>query len=510
VSDSKQRRGIRPSTVIVATAVAAAAAFGAWRVHGAAHAPVALGRIVIVHRGDVVVRVSENGTLEPVTQVDVKSKVAGRLEKITVKEGDHVSAGQLLALVDPTEITWQVDGLQAQLAAARAGLQQAEENYLLTKTTSALTIARSAAAMEEAKRRLVQTAAPTRRQDIEQQETAVLRADAQVADARRTLARKQMLLDKGFVPQTDVDTAQTALALDEADAASARQHLSLLKEGARPEDVAVAQATVHSAQVQLASDQANAAQTDQRLQDVIRARADVAQDENQLSQTAVQLHDTRIVAPMSGEVIGKYLEEGELVASATAGFAQGAAIVRIANLAHMEVKVNINEVDVARLRVGLPVEIHVDGVPDQTFHGTVTAIAPSSLEADGSSSSAASSGSVVRFAVKIAVTDADKRLRPGMTAAVDILLDRRAHVLTLPAESLQSGDKVTVVTGAGDAVTKTTRSVTVGLRTDSTVEIRSGVKENDRIEVPAVSAPDRRKVDVNGGDGGDGGDGGNN
>ncbi|MES2462645.1 MAG: efflux RND transporter periplasmic adaptor subunit [Armatimonadota bacterium] len=492
--------------VLAILVLVAAVAVGIWlyRARTRMRQPVKAGRTVTVTQGDITVKVSENGTLEPVTQVDVKSRVGGRVLRILVKEGDRVAAGQTLALVDPTEVARQVAGIEAQLASARAGLRQAEENYQLSRVQNRLAIERSAASLEETRRRLLQTAAPTRRQDLQQQRAAIARANAQVLDARRNLQRRKALVEKGFIPQADVDAAQTTLTLAETDAQSAQDRFSLLQEGTRPEDVALAKASVRTAEVQLATDRANSAQAQLRLRDVERARGDVAQIQNQLAQQSVQLTETRIIAPISGEVVGKYLEEGELVASATAGFAQGAALVRIADLNRMQVRVDINEVDVARLKVGMPVEIQVDGVPDRTFTGKVAAIAPSSLAENqatsGGAQGASSQAGVVRFAMKVAVSSRDSRLRPGMTAAVGVILNRHSGTLVLPTEALQSGNKVTVVTGSADSLTKTTRSVSVGLKNDAQVEILSGLRKGDRVEVPKISAPDRRKVNVSGPD----------
>jgi RND family efflux transporter MFP subunit len=233
---------------------------------------------------------------------------------------------------------------------------------------------------------------------------------------------------------------------------------------------------------------------------VERARAEIAQIQNQLATMRVQLQETRIVAPRSGEITGKYLNEGELVASATAGFAQGAVIVRIADLSKMQVKVNVNEVDVVRVRVDQPVEIRVDGIPEQVFRGRVASIAPSSLSANQTGGQSAQTGGVVRFEVKVAVTTPDVRLRPGMTAAVQILLDEKKNVLTLPTEALQPNNQVTIVSGTGEQRTKAARAVTLGLRNSASVEVTSGLKEGETVEVPKVDAKDRRKININGPD----------
>jgi len=305
--------------------------------------------------------------------------------------------------------------------------------------------------------------------------------------------------------------------------------LALLKEGPRAEDidvvrigvdaakvrvrqaevrleqakVRVAQARigVRTAEVERDTQKANAALAAVRMRDVERARADVAQVSNRLAQQSVQLDETRIVAPMSGEVTGKYLEEGELVASATAGFAQGAALATIADLSRMQVKVNVNEVDVAKLRAGLPVEILVDGIPGKIYRGRVASIAPASLTSSqpGAGASGAAGGTanaVVRFEVKVKVLGADSRLRPGMSASVDILLNRRSKVIILPAEALRPGDKVVVVTGSGESIRREERAVKIGLRNESEVEILEGLTNGDRVEVPKADASDRRKINI--------------
>ena len=460
-----------------------------------------MGRLVSLRTGDITIKVSENGVLEPVLQVEVKSRVAGRVRSITVKEGDKVTRGQLLAEVDPTEITREFERVKAQRDASQAGLRQAQETYELNLRQNALTIKRAEAALAEARARLAATAAPNRSQDINQAQTAVVRAEAQVADARRTLERKKSLVARGFVAQSEADGAQITVTLAEDDVISAKQRLSLLREGARPVDVDSAKAAVESARVALESERTNAGQARLRVRDIERARAEVAQIENQLAQQGVQMSETRIVAPIGGEVTGKYVQTGELVASATAGFAQGATLVKIADLTRMQVKVNINEVDVARVHVGQPVEIHADGIPGKIFAGKVAAIAPSSL-GDKQATSGGNGGTqgVVRFEVKITILQPDVRLRPGMTASVDIILDRHRGVPLLSAEAVTKGNHVTVVKGVGVGRTKADRVLTVGLRDDSHVEVRGGLQPDEKVEIPKVAATDRRKIDVNGPD----------
>lgn len=552
------RKAVR--NIVIGVVVVGAAGFGWYKLRPSAAAKPDTGRMVTASKNDLVVKVRETGTLDPVVKVDVKSRVGGRLRRIFVRAGDTVNAGDPIATVDPTEVSREVAGVRAQLDASKAGLRQAVQNQRLVRQQNTLAVRRAEVGLEnaqttlrdaevglrdaevalddaklgveQAQKRLNQGAAPTRAQDIQQAEAALRRSEAQLVDAKRLLERRQLLLAKGFLSQQDVDTSATQVRLAEADVDSGRQRLALLKEGPRSEDidvvrigvdaakvrvrqaevrveqakVRVAQARigVKTADVELETQRANSAQATLRMRDVERARAEVAQISNRLAQQSVQLDETNIVAPVAGEVTGKYLEEGELVASATAGFAQGAALATIADLSRMQVKVNVNEVDVTKLRKGLPVEITVDGISGKTYRGRVDSIAPASLTSSqpGAGSSTASAGganAVVRFEVKIAVLGADPKLRPGMSASVDILLDKRSKVVVLPAEALRPGDKVVVVTGDGKTLKREERTVKTGLRNETEVEILSGLKDGERVEVPKADASDRRRINIQNG-----------
>ena len=522
---------------------------------------VSVGRVVTAETGDVALIVSESGTLEPVIKVDVKSRVAGRLSRFYVKPGDLVAAGQLLATVDPKEVAREVAGIAAQVRSARAGLEQTKENEGLisrqvaiaverakigvqtaesqvtdaevSKADAAVNLRDAELGVDTAEKRLAQTAAPTRPQELAQAVAALKRAEDQLDDQKRLVERRKSLLAKGFISQQDVDTAETQVRLQESDIQSARQRVALLKEGPRKEDIDTAKLAVDAAKirveqanvrlkqadikvaqakinlrnskVELQNQENNLGTVALRKRDIERSRADVAQIENRFAQQSVQLTETRIVAPMAGEVTGKYLEEGELVASATAGFAQGAAIVTIANLKQMQVRTNVNEVDVVKVNVGQPVEIRVDGVRDVTFHGVVASKAPASLSSSqaGATNTAASatSNQVVRFEVKVRVTDGDARLRPGMTAAVDILLDRKSKVTRIPTEAIRPDETVMVMTGTKEKPILTPRKVTLGLRSDSVTEVISGLKPGEKVEVPKIDAKDRRKVNFQDGPG---------
>lgn len=90
-------------------------------------------RTAEVERGTVTASVSANGVLQPLTTVEVKSNVGGQIIELAVDEGDEVSAGQLIARIDPTDTQTAYEQSQADLAAAVSKVRQAREQLAMQR-----------------------------------------------------------------------------------------------------------------------------------------------------------------------------------------------------------------------------------------------------------------------------------------------------------------------------------------------------------------------------------------
>jgi HlyD family secretion protein len=159
------------------------------------------------------------------------------------------------------------------------------------------------------------------------------------------------------------------------------------------------------------------------------ALAQIRRTEGLLSQSRDQLSKTTIVAPMDGAVSSLSSEVGERVVG-TGSFA-GTEIMRIANLDDMEVRVNVNENDVVNVKVGDKARITIDAYPGRRFAGTVKEIA-SAAKTTGMNTQE----EVTNFQVKIRIADKDLRLRPGMSANVDIETKTVENVVAVPIQAV--------------------------------------------------------------------------
>ena len=291
------KKAAKPILIIAAVVVVIGAVSS--KVNRASH-QVVPPRTVKTRVGDISVKVSETGTVLPVDKVDVKSKVAGRVLTIPIVEGQRVQAGQLIATVDRSQIDPQIAGLRAQLEQAQAHLAQSVAQYHLQVTQSQMTIAQAQAGLKSSEAHLASVAAGARPQELAEQKESVARAQIALDDAQRTLKRKQSLLDKGFVAQSDVDSAQVAVDTAASNLSAAKQAQALTQAGPRLQDIADARTGVDAQRVALRSAEANAGQNDVTRAEITQARAAVQQIQTQLTQILVQQSDTRIVAPAGG------------------------------------------------------------------------------------------------------------------------------------------------------------------------------------------------------------------
>lgn len=507
-------------------------------------------RFYTVERGEIVVEVSESGAVEPVRVVEIKSRVPGRIEALLVDEGAVVERGQLLARIDPREIQQQVEQGGAQVESARAQAQRAQIALELEAEQARLQLRQAQIRYEQAKREaeaqphltqaaLKNAAAELRTaqenlrllqevrhpQERVELANAIRDAETRLQEAQRNYQRLQNLLEKGYVSRQQVDAAHTQLVAAESQLRNLQQRQQQLAEQHAIE-LANARARVEAAQAELERARTNAIQDELKRQaleaahtelenararlraiemrrlELQQARASEKQALSQFENLRIQLAETDVRAPIRGVVTRRYREVGELVMSGTTGFGEGTPILQVADLSQMRVKLNLNELDVAKVRVGMPVEITVDALPNRRFTGTVRKIAPAAQ-----SNPQGGALGVVKFAVEVYLDQADPALRPGMTARCRIIVARNPNALRLPLEAIgkENGKEYVLrlvpnqTTPEGMPQTEKL-FVKIGLRSARYAEILEGVKEGDRVQKPPFGGPARRQLELNGDD----------
>ncbi len=162
--------------------------------------------------------------------------------------------------------------------------------------------------------------------------------------------------------------------------------------------------------------------------------AQIRRTEGSLSQARDQLSKTIIYSPMGGTISSQNSEIGERVVG-TGSFA-GTEIMRVADLANMELRVRVNENDIVNVKVGDKAVLSIDAYPARKFAGVVSEISSSALGGGGNSQISAMSDDVTNFLVKIRITDPGLQLRPGMSATADIETKTVENVVAVPIQSV--------------------------------------------------------------------------
>lgn len=421
-------------------------------------------RTAKVERGDVVVAVRETGYVEPIKRVEVKSKVAGQLASLLVDEGDTVTEGQVIARLAVPQEEARRDQVKAQLDAARARLDQAKLSCELEEKTIESQIVQAEANLRAAK-------------------SSAEEAGTRTADAKRIYDFKQRLLSEGgFVSRNEVDSAKAAMDM-------AAQQEQSAKERVKEQEAALVVARARRAQCEVSRSR------------VTEAEAAVRQIKDSLTEIDSRLADAVIKAPCSGVVIVRHFREGEMI-PAVSEYGAGAPIVTIGDLSTMLVKADLNEVDVDKVKLGLPVDVTADALKGKKFAGKVTRISPASVVRQDNPG-------IVRFPVEITIDGEAQDLKPGMTANVEVVCQRAQKALWVPNDAVfekddEKGKKfATVVTGEAEGKGKheqgeqktEDREVVTGLSNDARTEIKKGLKEGEEVQL-GKGIPERKTIEI--------------
>ncbi|MEY4924844.1 MAG: hypothetical protein RL598_1363 [Verrucomicrobiota bacterium] len=260
--------------------------------------------------------------------------------------------------------------------------------------------------------------------------------------------------------------------------------------------------------------------------------AQIRRTEGSVSQSRDSLAKTTIYSPVAGSISSLSSEVGERVVG-TGSFA-GTEIMRLANLDNMEVRVKVNENDIINVKLGDHTIVTVDAFPGRKFMGLVNEISSSAITIGAQSAATSASDEVTNFLVKISIKAPEAKLRPGMSATVDIETQTVANVVSVPIQSVtvravggktseelqlakakeakeRSGNDLEVASErdearrsreqldrvvfikTGDTVKQ--HKVETGIADNTSIEIKSGVKAGDEVVAGSYAAISRKLKD---------------
>ena len=333
--------------------------------------------------------VSASGSVDGSETADVAFLVAGRVARVLVEEGQHVTKGQLLAEIEPTDYQNLLNAATGQKEAAAAVKQRAE--------------------------------AGLRKQELEQARIDFERAE----DEYR---RMKFLVERKSLPPNDFQKFEAAYK-------ASKERYDMAVEGSRKEDREAAAAHASAAAAQAA-------------------------------QEAKRLGDTRLLAPISGNIGMRKVDPGQTVAA-------GMPVFTIVDLNPVKVRVGVPEAEIAKVKQGADVDVAIPSLGGRCFRGKVAIIGVAAEPASRT------------YAVKILVPNPGPVLLAGMVAEARIFGPNRQRSLTIPAEAVvpdPQGAPIVYVY-APDRKRVFGRRIEVGSPVGKEVEIRTGLRGDEQIVV---------------------------
>jgi len=327
-------------------------------------------------------------------KISVNSKVTGRVKWVGVEKGDKVKEGQVLVRLEDDEFRAQYLQAQGTVENAKAYLQELQNG--------------------------------SRPEEMQQAQHNMEEARATAANDKITLDRTRELYAQGVVSKQALDDATAKYEADQHRMNSLQQSLALSKIGPRAEEIA-------------------------------RAKGALMQAEGAAAFAKSQLEATTIRAPVTGTILERRVEKGELATSQFASTAEGGpqgSVVALADLNDLQVELDIAQGDFSRLKPHQRGIVTVDAFSDLKWEGVIAEMSP---EANRQKAT---------VQVKVQIEKPDEHLRPDMNATVKFLADENKSASKEPAGAVvpssalrdRDGKKVVfIVSSDGKAVMKTVR-----------------------------------------------------
>ncbi len=263
-----------------------------------------------------------------------------------------------------------------------------------------------------------------------------------------------------------VEQAQAGVASAQANVAQAQANLDQARSTfGRDSVVRATNAALISAEVYDQAQTARAvaaANLDASKRAVDQARASLRNAQDQLSKTT-------IVSPISGQVTLLAVKEGEVAVPGTFSRSTG-LLMTVSDMTVIEARVDVDETDVVRVKMGDSASVSIDAFPDTTFSGRVTRIANSSTTNTSSTSGLQTAAQAVDFEVRVTLDHPPRGLRPDLSATANVITDTRKNVLSIPIIALTvrepPRDTAKAPAGKGAQATQATRA-TYTISTDT-------------------------------------------
>ena len=439
-----------------------------------------------VEEGPFRVTIVEQGTLQAVRSVTYASSIQSNQAKIVAiaPEGRMVQQGDLLILFDAAPFEEEIRKSQAQLQQAEADLEKARQDKKLQAIQNAEELAAARQKVERSELELKDVAEGKGKVQEEEAQAAVANAERELLKAQGAFEDLRPLLAEGFITKQELDRAEQAVAHAREELALAKRRRDALLGFGRPLELSQARTEAQITKESLRQlESAAAYRMEQKKAAITAAESRIQEASSKLALARQQLARTEVRADVPGIVVYRQVFFGSEQRKPQVGDQVWAnqPLLILPDISRMQVETRVRETDIHKIERNQSVVIRVPAYPDLRLTGEVSLVgtlAQEEKERRGAKF----------FQVTILVKESEPRLRPGMSATVEIQVEERARAVYVPLEAVFDRDGRSICY-ALDRGRLHPREVVLGPSNQDFVVVEKGLRKGERVALREPGAP---------------------
>jgi HlyD family secretion protein len=439
-----------------------------------------------VSAGPFKVSILESGTLQALRSVTYASTIQSNQAKIVAlaPEGRMVQKGDMLILFDAAPFEEEIRRSEALLGQAEADLQKAQQDLKLQLIANREELALAQQKLERSDLELKDVQQGKGRLREEEAAAAVTNAARELQKAESAYQDLKPLLAEGFITKQELERAEQAVAHAKEEADLAGRRKDALMEFGRPLELSQARAdAILYKQTFLELESAGGYKLAQKKAAISAAQSRIQELISKLALARQQLARTEVRADVAGIVVYRDVFFGSEQRKPQVGDQVWAnqPLLILPDISRMIVETKVRETDIHKVEQNQKVSVRVEAYPDLKLSGAVTLVgtlAQEEKERRGTKF----------FGVTIQLAESEPRLRPGMTARVEIEVEERSQALYVPLDAVfeKQGRHVSYVLGLGGVFE---RELVLGPSNQDFVVVEKGLRSGERVALRDPGAP---------------------
>ena len=435
-----------------------------------------------VERAPLSITLTESGTIKSRDQHIVKNQVEGRTSIIyVIDEGTIVSEGELLVELDSSELEDRLIDQQIRVQNSEADHISAKENLEVVKIQTQSNISKAVLDNQfaiEDKEKYLDGEWP---KQLMEAETDVTLKDEEFRRTTDEFEWSKRLYEEKYLSESEYRADELAMKRAELQLALSNENLKLLKDYTHKREIAELDSNIEQMALTLERVRRESSSDLVQAESRLRARgAELKRQQDQLAKIEDQISKTKIFAPADGMVVYatssefswrgdvQPLDEGQEVR-------ERQELIHLPTADSMMVRMQIHESSLGKVKIGQPVNIRIDALPESSFTGRVTKIAPLP-----DAQSVFMNPDLKVYDTDVMIDGVHPQLRTGMSCRATILVEKHLDAIAVPLQSVVGrGDESVVYVVEGNQAVA--RKVATGLDNKAMIHIIDGLKAGERV-----------------------------